>query len=460
MQFLIARRLRASAAMSDSDGTERIRLEGDHLVVEGPVALSGSIRPEGDKSVSHRALLLAALAQGESRIANLGSGKDVASTARLLQSVGVSVQGFGSEEVVVIGSGGEGYLEPHRVIDCGNSATTMRLGSGFLAGIPYLCVLTGDASLRKRPMDRVAVPLSMMGAGVETSPGGVPPVMVRGGNLRAIDYDLPVPSAQVKGAILIAGLSARGRCVLRERYRSREHTETMLRALGADIQIDDGEVSLSASRLKSFSAAIPGDISSAAFFLIGACTIPGSSVRADKVVLSEARRKFAEVISVMGGDIAWDVEGECIGQPYGSVTAAHNGLLESVEIGAPEVPALIDEIVMLAFAACSARGTTKITGASELRTKESDRISHLACELRKTGASIEELPDGLVIEGIGGPPSPAEYDSHGDHRIAMAAAIAACAAGGRSVVSGIADAAVSYPNFVSDLIRLAGVERH
>ncbi len=440
--------------MPAARGKRAVRLEGDSLVVEGPLSLSGVLRPRGDKSVSHRALLFAALAPGTSRISNLGSGGDVGSTLQMIRALGVAAELSLEGAVAVEGPGPENFSEPRHVIDCGNSATTMRLGCGLMAGLPYLSVLTGDASLRRRPMGRLVDPLRRMGATIATSPGDIAPLMVKGGRLRAIEYELPIPSAQLKGAILIAGLCAEGRTVVSERFASREHTETMLEALGASIEVRPGRISIAPSRLHPFEVRIPGDISSAAFFLVGATLLEGSEVRAEKVLLSPVRRKYLDVIASMGARVSYAEEGYELGQPYGYAATSYAGPLTSVEIGPPLVPALIDELVVLAAAACLAEGTTRISGAAELRGKETDRITDLACELRKTGARIEELPDGLVIEGLGASPRPANYDSHGDHRIAMATAILACAARGRSTVRGIEDSAISYPGFISDFVRL------
>ncbi len=420
--------------------------------------LRGAVSPPGDKSISHRALLMAALADGESRISNLGTGEDVRATAGMVSSLGVQLEWHSPTEVSVEGSGLEGLSESRSVIDCGNSATTMRLGAGLLAGLPYLSVLTGDSSLRRRPMDRVARPLSLMGAAVSTSPGGVAPLVVKGGRLRGIRYVLPVPSAQVKGAVLFAGLSATGETVVEERLATREHTETMLSALGAKVSIQDRAVAVSASRLASFNAVVPTDISSAAFFLLGAAIIPGSEVQAESVCLSPTRRAFMDKAIEMGARMGWEETGSSLGQPYGKAWAEFRGRLQAFELAEAEIPPLVDEVVILAAAACIAEGTTRIRGARELRTKETDRISTLAKELRKTGARIDELEDGMEIQGLGRPPAPADYESHGDHRIAMAAAILSCAAEGRSTVRGISAAAVSYPGFVSDLRRLAGAD--
>ncbi len=436
----------------------RVSLADDCLTVTGPVALRGEVAPPGDKSISHRALLMAALAEGESRISNLGTGEDVRATAGLVSALGVELEWHSQTEVSVAGSGPEGMSESRRVIDCANSATTMRLGAGLLAGLPYLSVLTGDSSLRRRPMERVARPLSLMGAAVSTSPGGVAPMVVRGGRLRGIHYVLPVSSAQVKGAVLLAGLSAAGETVVEERSATREHTETMLSVLGAKVSIEHGAVAVSASRLAAFDARVPTDISSAAFFLLGAAMIPGSEVQAESVCLSPTRRAFMEKAGEMGARMGWEETASSLGQPYGKAWAAFQGRLQAFELSEAELPPLVDEVVILAAAACVAEGTTRIRGARELRTKETDRISTLAAELRKTGARIDEFEDGMDIRGLGRPPAPADYDSHGDHRIAMAASILACAAEGRSTVRGISAAAVSYPGFVSDLRRLAGAD--
>jgi 3-phosphoshikimate 1-carboxyvinyltransferase len=445
-----------------SGGDQIVRQEGSRLVVQGPVALVGSSTFPGDKSISHRALFLAALAKGRSVLRGLSDGRDVAASLALVEALGAGVEVVSTDPltVVVDSPGPEGLSAPNHVIDCGNSATTMRIGAGLVAGIPQLFALTGDASLRRRPMERVAEPLELMGAAVALSPGGTAPMVLKGARLRGIAYDLPVASAQVKSMVLLAGIQARGRTIVRERFLTREHTEAMLTHLGApvDIQEDGGRViSVEPCDFSGFDADIPGDISSAAFFLAGAAAVPGSRFEAKDVILTPSRKAFLDVLEAMGAQVSIAVTRAFMGQEVGDVTVGHAAELKGVEIEPARVPSLIDELVCLAAVACTARGKTSIRGAGELRHKESDRISALARELVKCGAEVAELDDGLEIRGKGGFVEPAKYDSHGDHRIAMAAAILACAARGRSEIGGVEAASVSFPGFVQTLVSIGRV---
>lgn len=416
------------------------------LVVTGGRPLRGRLRVPGDKSISHRALLLGALADGTSVVRGLSPGDDVARTRAAVEAMGASVDG---DRV----TGGRRRLhEPEDVIDVGNSGTTMRLLAGVCATVPGVSVLTGDASIRRRPMDRVATPLRQMTADIDGRDGGrLPPLVVRGGDLKGIEYDLPVASAQVKAAVLLAGLVAEGETVLHERVRTRAHTEEMLARFGADVVVEDGGLTtrVRPSAVQPFDLTVPGDPSQAAFWLVAACLVPGSDVVVDDVYTGPARAGFLEVLARMGAAVSG--EGE-------RLRARHTGPLQATEIGGDEVPGLIDEIPVLAVAAAGAEGTTVIHGASELRVKESDRIDTVAAELSAMGAHVEARPDGMVIHGRPGSLQPAQVRSHGDHRLAMALAVAGLAGtpSGQTVVEGWEAVATSYPGFEADLERLCG----
>ena len=406
------------------------------LELAGAVPLRGRIRVPGDKSISHRALLLAARAKGTSLITGLSEGDDVARTAAAVRALGAEVDG---ERVT-----GGGLAEPEAPIDLGNSGTSMRLLAGFCAAFPWLTVLFGDGSLSRRPMDRVAEPLRRMGAAVDGREGGrLPPLVVRGGGLRGIDYRLPVPSAQVKGAVLLAGLGAEGDTVVREVVRTRAHSEELLALAGADVAVSsDGLVTrLRPSAVEPFELHVPGDPSQAAFWVVAACVTPGSDVVVERVYLGPARAGFLEVLRRMGAD----VEVEARDATTADVRARY-GPLHGTEVGGEEVPGLVDEIPVLAVAAALAEGATTFTGSGELRVKESDRISTVTSELRALGARVEPLADGLVVHGpariVG-----AEVRTHGDHRIAMALAVAALAAEGTTRIHGWDAVATSYPGF-------------
>ena len=409
------------------------------LRITGGSPLKGELRVPGDKSISHRALLLAALAEGTTVIRGLADGDDVARTASAVADLGAIVA-----EGRVTG-GRERLHEADGVIDTGNSGTTMRLLAGLCAGFDWLTVLTGDASLSRRPMDRVAEPLRRMGARVDgRDDGRLPPLVVRGGALRSIDYELPVASAQVKSAVLLAGLSAGGRTVVREQVRTRAHTEEMLNAFGADVSTsEDGlTVAVGPGPLAATEVDVPGDPSAAAFWLVAACAVPGSDVTVRDVYLGPARACFLDVLERMGADL----------DRSGAFVRARAGRLRATSVGGPEVPGLVDEIPVLAVAAAVADGVTVFTGAGELRVKESDRVATMCEGLAAMGAKVEQMPDGMAVTGpvqLRG----AEVDAHGDHRVAMALAVAAMAAEGESVVHGWESVATSYPGFADDMAR-------
>lgn len=414
------------------------------VTVTGPAPVRGRLRVPGDKSVSHRALLLGALAEGTTTITGLSTGDDVARTRAAVAALGAVVEDGRDGSLRV--SGGR-LREPDTVLDVGNSGTGIRLLAGVCAGIDGLSVLSGDASVAARPMDRVAEPLRAMGASVDGRGGGRwPPLAVRGGRLRGIDYELPVPSAQVKAAVLLAGLAADGETVVRERPATRAHTEELLAAFGADVTADRaaGTVRLRPSRLHGCPVAVPGDPSQAAFWVVAGCAVPGGDVTVEDLYLGPARAGFLDVLARMGADL--DVD-----RSSGTVRA-RGGPLTGTDVGGDEVPGLVDEVPALAVAAACASGGSRFTGMGELRVKESDRLATVAALLRSFGAGVEPLEDGFVVAGGGGLRG-AVVDPGGDHRIAMAAAVAGLAATGATTVTGWEAVATSYPGFEEDLRR-------
>lgn len=413
-------------------------------------ALKGEITPPGDKSISHRAAIFAALADGISEVTGFLEADDCRSTLRCLEGLGVEIERRGEGSLRIRGQGPEGLREPEDVLDAGNSGTTMRLLMGVLAGQPFYSVLTGDRSLRRRPMARVADPLRQMGAQIWGREGGnLAPLSIKGGSLRPIDYSLPVASAQVKSALLLAGLTAEGETVVREPVPARDHSERLLEFCGVKIKKEDWKISLwGRQRLRPFQIHIPGDFSAAAYFLVAACVHPRAEIVVCNVGLNSTRTGLLTVLTDMGAEIRVYPEGTSAGEPYGVVSAKTSNL-RGTKIGGPLIPRLIDEIPVLAVAAAVAEGQTVIQDAAELKVKESDRIATLAMELRKMGARIETLPDGMILEG--GTLHGAVVDSHGDHRLAMALVVAGLIAEGETVVRGAECMAVSYPGFMSDL---------
>lgn len=407
----------------------------------------GRFRLPGDKSISHRAAILGAMAQGRTRIENYSEAADCASTLACLRALGVAIERDGAL-VTVASAGVDGWRAPAAVLDCENSGSTIRMLAGALAGRPFRSVLTGDASLQRRPVERVAVPLRAMGASVATT-ADRPPLTIDGGRLRGIDYVLPVASAQVKTAVLLAGLQAEGETRVSEPGPSRDHTERMLPAFGVEVRREGLSATVrGGARLRGTTIAVPGDASSAAFLVVAALVLPDSELRLDGVLLSPTRAAFVDVLRQMGGNVEARLEASDP-EPVGSIVAS-SSRLHGVSVDPAVVPALIDEVPALAAAAAFAEGTFSVTGARELRIKESDRIAALASGLGALGASVRELPDGLVIEGGRGLRG-ASVRSHGDHRIAMALSIAALAAEGPSEVEEAECVAVSFPRFYAVL---------
>ena len=426
------------------------------VVSVGPPAqgLRGTATVPGDKSIAHRALLLGALAEGLTRVENFPAGADTLSTLRAVRALGARAD-HASDVVVVDGAGpalGDGA---RGTIDCGNSGTTMRLGAGLAAGAHGTVVLDGDASLRRRPMERVAEPLRRMGADVATADGR-PPVTIRGGALTAIDWTMPVSSAQVKSAILLAALRARGTTRVREAVASRDHTERLLPSFGVSVTREPGGVALvGGARLRATTVPLPGDASSAAFLVVAALLVPGSELRLTDVGVNPTRTGYLRVLRRMGAAIEVVDEREDAGEPRATLVVRATPL-RATSIEPPEVPATIDELPVLAVAAALSEGETRIAGAGELRVKESDRLAALG-QLTRLGVDVRTSPDGLVIRGSGGRPlSGGRVASGGDHRIAMAFAVAGLVATGGVAIADPDCVAVSFPGFFDRLAALGG----
>ena len=408
--------------------------------------LQGTLTIPGDKSVSHRAVMFAALADGTSHIHGFLEGEDTRATARMFEQMGVRIDTPTPSTRIVHGVGIDGLKAPAGVLDCGNAGTGMRLMAGVLAGQAFDSTLVGDDSLSKRPMRRVTDPLAMMGARIDTAANGTPPLQVHGGqSLHGIDYALPVASAQVKSCVLLAGLYAQGETSVLEPHPTRDYTERMLRAFGVEIDFEPGRARLrGGQRLRATDVVVPADFSSAAFFLVAASIIPGSAVRLLQVGLNPRRTGLLDALRLMGADITIENAGEQGGEPVGDLVVRHAPLHGAV-IPEAIVPDMIDEFPALFIAAAAAKGQTVISGAAELRVKESDRLAAMATGLRSLGIEVDEVADGATIHGgrIGAGTS----DAHGDHRIAMAFAIAGQLASGEVRVEDVANVATSFPGF-------------
>jgi 3-phosphoshikimate 1-carboxyvinyltransferase len=426
------------------------------LVVPGGVPCHGTVRTPGEKSISHRSVLFGALAEGTSVIHGLSDGADVAASLAAVEAMGVAVEHRHDGSVVL--HGGRGRLHvADGPLDCGNSGTSMRLLVGLVAGFNWETVLIGDESLSARPMDRVAEPLTLMGAEVHgRGTRCLPPLHVGGGRLHGIDWTAKLASAQVKSAVLLAGLTASGTTVVREPVTTRTHTEEMLAEAGADISVEPWGagrvVRVRASSLKPLERTVPGDPSASAFFVVAGCVVPGSDVAVAGVYSGPARLGYVSVLQRMGADVTLDP-----GDPGTATIRARSGPLRATEVPAREIPSL-DEVPALAVAAAVAEGTTVFTDVGELRVKEVDRLAAVAEMVEAFGATAVSEGDALSITGIGGPLRAARFDSRGDHRMAMAAAVAAIAArsGERSLITGFDAVETSYPGFADDLVMLAG----
>ena len=409
--------------------------------------LRGEIRIPGDKSVSHRAIMLSALAEGTSRIRGFLEGEDTRATAHIFGQMGVRIDAPSSGERVVHGVGLRGLHAPEGVLDCGNSGTAMRLLCGVMAGQAFDSTLTGDASLSKRPMRRVTGPLASMGAIIDATEAGTPPLRVRGGRpLRGIDCASPVASAQVKSAVLLAGLYAEGETAVTEPHPTRDYTERMLRAFGWPVALEPGRARLSGGHvLRATDIVVPADFSSAAFFIVAASVVSGSELVLRNVGMNPRRTGLLHVLRAMGANIAEQDSHDAGGEPVADLVVRH-APLRGIDVPVEHVADMIDEFPALFVAAACAEGVTTIRGAEELRVKESDRIAVMAAGLRALGARVEETPDGAVIEG--GALHGGTVESHGDHRIAMAFAIAGAVADGEVTIRDCTNVATSFPGFV------------
>ena len=424
--------------------------------VVSPVSrVRGRVRVPGDKSISHRYAMLAAIADGTSRLDGYAPGADCAATLACLEAFGVPVSresGANGLTIRIRGRGLRGLEQPRGPIDAANSGTSMRLLAGLAASHPFRTVIGGDESLSRRPMKRVIEPLTKMGASIE-SLDGRPPLTIDGADLRAISHRPEVPSAQIKSAVLLAGLHARGRTEVHEPAATRDHTERALEAFGVDVHRDGLSVSIEGGqRLQAVELAIPGDVSSAVFWLVLAAGRPGSTIEIEGVGLNPSRTAVLDVLRSAGAVVEIRLDAQAAGEPVGTIRLTH-GTPRPFEISPETVPGVIDEIPALAaLAAMSANGRMTVRGARELRVKESDRIAMLARGFRNLGVAVTEYEDGFTI--FGGPPSGGAADAVGDHRLAMAFAIAGTAAAAPVAIRGADAVAVSYPGFFSELRHL------
>lgn len=421
------------------------------------VALRGTIRVPGDKSISHRSIMFGAMAKGKTTVNGFLLGDDCLSTISCFQKLGVDIQVNGNQ-VTITSDGMESWKEPSEILDTGNSGTTTRLMLGILAGSNVHSVLVGDESIAKRPMKRVIEPLRQMGAQISGRSGGqFTPLAIQGTDLTAIDYTMPVASAQVKSAILLAGLQANGVTTVRESEVSRDHTERMLRQFGGDITCQDGVIQLQGGqKLSATHIEVPGDISSAAFFLVAGAIAKDSSIHLEHVGLNPTRTGILDVLQQMGAKLDIELENGGDEEPIGRLSI-QSSQLKGIEIGGELIPRLIDEIPIIALLATQAQGTTVIKDAEELKVKETDRITAVVDELKKLGADIEATEDGMVINGpvtlTGG-----VLQSYGDHRIGMMGAVASVISTGPIEIEHASCISVSYPNFFDHLRNVSTCE--
>ena len=432
--------------------------QGKIRIIKPCHRLEGEVTPPGDKSISHRAVILNSIASGEAEIVNFSLGGDCWSTVSCLRALGTRIRGSGTPDfpaLLVSGVGGRGLTEASNVLNAGNSATTMRLLGGLLSSQPFLSIITGDASLRSRPMGRLIEPLRLMGAEIwGRGRDSFAPLVIKGRKLHGAEISLSIPSAQIKSAILLAGLFAQGKTALQQLVPSRDHTERLLKQMGAELKSDGKLISLNplTSPLKAISFTIPGDISSAAYFLVAAAIHPDARIVVRGCGVNPTRTGIIDALVAMGAKLKIKNERLNANEPLADIVV-ESSKLRGIEIGGAMIPRVIDEIPLLAVAGCFASGKTVIKDAAELRVKESDRIATVSRELTKMGAKIEELPDGMIIYGSKSL-SGAEVDSHLDHRLAMSLAIAGLMAEGETVINHAQTVNVSYPSFWSAIASL------
>ncbi len=434
-------------------------------------SLKGEITPPPDKSISHRAVMFASIADGKSIIKNFLMAEDPVSTMNAMRMAGVEIiekiipplvkggEGGFSGELIIIGKDLYGLREPFDIIDCGNSGTTVRLISGILSGNPFLSVLTGDDSLKQRPMARVIKPLREMGAEISARDNDkYLPMAIKGKKLKAINYNMPVASAQVKSCLILAGLYADGTTIITEPQKSRDHTERMLRSMGAEIEVKGLTIKVKGegSRVKGLNPidiTVPSDFSSAAFLIVGALIVPDSEVLIKNVCVNSTRTGLLDVIKDMGGDIRIENMRDVSGEPVADIYCKNTGSLKAIKISGDIMPSLIDEFPILCVLATQADGITEIRGAEELRVKESDRIKAMATELKKLDVELEEYPDGIAIKGKVSPKGNV-VESYNDHRIAMSLAIASLVAEGITTINNSSCVDISFPGFFEELKRI------
>lgn len=426
-----------------------------HWIARKGQPLQGSLTIPGDKSVSHRSVMFAALADGTSHIEGFLEGEDTRATARIFSQLGVRIETPSPSQRIVHGVGIDGLKAPEAPLDCGNAGTGMRLLAGLLAGQAFDCTLIGDESLSGRPMRRVTGPLSQMGARIDTQDDGTPPLHVHGGQtLHGIDFASPVASAQIKSAVLLAGLYAQGETRVVEPHPTRDYTERMLSAFGVDIEFSPGKARLrGGQRLRATDIVVPADFSSAAFYLVAASIIPGSELRLKQVGLNPRRTGLLHALRLMGADISEENPAEQGGEPVADLVVRY-APLKGARIPEALVPDMIDEFPALFVAAAAAEGQTVVSGAAELRVKESDRLAAMATGLRALGMQVDETEDGATLHG-GARLGSGTIESHGDHRIAMAFAIAGQISDGEVRINDVANVATSFPDF-DGLARSAG----
>ncbi len=416
--------------------------------------LKGEISVPGDKSISHRAIMFGSIAQGKTVITNFLNAEDCLRTAKTFQAMGIEIEGLGTDKVIVNGKGLDGLQEPKQVLDLGNSGTSIRLMTGLLAGQKFFSVLTGDKSICLRPMNRVIAPLSQMGASIIGRDNNkFPPLAVQGSKLKGIHYNSPIASAQVKSCVLLAGLYASGTTAVTEPTLSRDHTERMLKYFGGSLEQKGLTVKLkSGQRLRGRKVAVPGDISSAAFFLVASMIVPDSEMIIKNVGINPTRTGILDALQFMGAKLKFLNKKERNWEPISDIQVKHTPL-RAMEFSKNMIPRIIDEIPILAVLATQIKGNTVIRDAAELRVKETDRIKAIVTELNKMGASVDELKDGLVVYGpthlVG-----TKVQSYGDHRMAMALAIAGLIAEGETVIEDTECIDTSFPTFTKLLDEL------
>lgn len=419
------------------------------MVIRKIKKANGEIRVPGDKSISHRSVMLGSLADGKTEITGFLPGADCLATIDCFRKMGIQIDTDG-ENITVFGNGLYGLKAPEEMLYTGNSGTTTRLLCGILAGQGFDSAITGDSSIQKRPMGRVVKPLSLMGAKIKNE---YCPLYIKGSKLHGIDYNMPVASAQVKTALILAGLYADGETVIHELEKSRDHTELMLTAMGADLKVDKLDIHVkSTNKLSAIKTDIPGDISSAAFFMVLGLVMPNSEITITNVGINNTRTGIIDVLKAMGGSISIENCRTSAGEPVADITV-RSSVLKATEIGGDIIPRLIDEIPIIAVAAAFADGATVIKDAQELKVKETNRIRAVTDEFKKCGIDISETDDGMIING-GKPIHGADFKTYGDHRMAMSLTVLAQLADGNSTLDDSDCACVSYPTFFDDFYKL------